>query len=614
MAGPRDARATRCPRRAAGQVAAGSVTRATVPPPSRGSRSKLPPCSRATRSTIASPSPAPATPGAEVRAADARVNGCLSRATSAGGMPGTAIGDVEHEPIRADRGRHLDRRRAVGERVVDEVVDQARERGRAQRYGRHRAGREAHVPAGARVAVDARGDDRVGVRALQRHGLVAAGEIEELADDRGPFPRCRRSCRPSICASCVPISSPSRSRASGVRRSCDTPASSSARSCSSWRRLAIMRLKPRLSATISGRTRFGQRRRRLAATDALDRGVELAQRAREVAGEQERGERAARSPAPGSRPAPAWERRRRPVAAAAESRSSSRVPPASTRTNSSCRRGAIAQLGAGAERSRAAVPASSHHGRRPARARRPAAARLRARCARRTGGRCRAACRAAPGCRRRTSAARSACSWTILVSPNWRSSSAARSCRKNAIVATIAIATTAISSSVRRPNSDRGQSVTAPRGRRRRGRRAVRRRARRRPGRRRSRSPTRSGCSADWRDRARSACAGATPARRSRGRTGRGRGRARAASAFRAPAAGADAATNTFTSANSPVVRWIVALAVVRACAPRDRAANGPNAVLPAGAGAPGATRSVCRRSTAWMRATSSRGLNGLGR
>jgi len=40
------------------------------------------------RSTIASPNPAPATPDASVRAADARVNGCFSRSTSSGATPG----------------------------------------------------------------------------------------------------------------------------------------------------------------------------------------------------------------------------------------------------------------------------------------------------------------------------------------------------------------------------------------------------------------------------------------------------------------------------------------------------------------------------------------------
>ena len=75
-------------RRAASARATGSVTRATVPPPSRGRRSNVPPCSRAMRSTIARPSPAPATPAAFVRAAEARVNGCFSRSTSSGAMPG----------------------------------------------------------------------------------------------------------------------------------------------------------------------------------------------------------------------------------------------------------------------------------------------------------------------------------------------------------------------------------------------------------------------------------------------------------------------------------------------------------------------------------------------
>ena len=54
-----------------------------------------------------------------------------------------------------------------------------------------------------------------------------------------------------VASSRASISMPSRSRASGVRRSCETPASSSARSCSSWRRLAAIRLTPRFSATIS---------------------------------------------------------------------------------------------------------------------------------------------------------------------------------------------------------------------------------------------------------------------------------------------------------------------------------------------------------------------------
>ena len=54
------------------------------------------------------------------------------------------------------------------------------------------------------------------------------------------------------CAAASPcISTPSRSRASGVRRSCETPASNSARSRSICDRFASIALKRRLTATIS---------------------------------------------------------------------------------------------------------------------------------------------------------------------------------------------------------------------------------------------------------------------------------------------------------------------------------------------------------------------------
>ena len=99
----------------------GSSTRATVPPPSRGTRSNVPPCRRAIRSTIASPSPAPAAPSARVRASVARVKGCFKRSTSLCRDPGTAIGDLDACHPLAHRGRDLDRRCAVRERVVDEV-------------------------------------------------------------------------------------------------------------------------------------------------------------------------------------------------------------------------------------------------------------------------------------------------------------------------------------------------------------------------------------------------------------------------------------------------------------------------------------------------------------
>ena len=68
---------------------------------------------------------------------------------------------------------------------------------------------------------------------------------------------------------------------------------------------------------------------------------------------------------------------------------------------------------------------------------------------------------------------------------------------------------------------------------------------------------------------------------------------------------------NTRSSENSPVVSATLAVAdLERARGEVERC--GPNATVPSSAGAPGATRSPCRRSTAWMRATSSRGLNGL--
>jgi hypothetical protein len=62
------------------------------------------------------------------------------------------------------------------------------------------------------------------------------------------------------------------------------------------------------------------------------------------------------------------------------------------------------------------------------------------------------------------SAARTACNWTILVSLNCRASSAARSWRKSRMVAAIASAITASSTSARRPNSERGSSLTAAPG------------------------------------------------------------------------------------------------------------------------------------------------------
>ncbi len=64
----------------------------------------------------------------------ARVNGCFRRSTSAGSIPGPRSATSSTNSPPALRRRHLDRRRAVGERVVDEVGDEARERSRAQRH------------------------------------------------------------------------------------------------------------------------------------------------------------------------------------------------------------------------------------------------------------------------------------------------------------------------------------------------------------------------------------------------------------------------------------------------------------------------------------------------
>ena len=128
----------------------GSVTRAIVPPPSRGSRSNVPPCSRAMRSTIARPSPAPAAPSSRVRDAD-RARERLLQPLDVAGRDARARDRRRRarrrapSPARAD----LDRRRAVGERVVDEVAAQPRHRRRPQRQRPAVAGDEAHVLADA---------------------------------------------------------------------------------------------------------------------------------------------------------------------------------------------------------------------------------------------------------------------------------------------------------------------------------------------------------------------------------------------------------------------------------------------------------------------------------
>ena len=76
----------------------------------------------------------PATPAALVRAADARVNGCFSRSTSSGAMPGPRSATSSTMSPSPRARRHVHRRRAVGDRVVDQVRDEARECRRAQRH------------------------------------------------------------------------------------------------------------------------------------------------------------------------------------------------------------------------------------------------------------------------------------------------------------------------------------------------------------------------------------------------------------------------------------------------------------------------------------------------
>ena len=166
-----------------------------------------------------------------------------------------------------------------------------------------------------------------------------------------------------------------------------------------------------------------------------------------------------------------------------------------------------------------------------------------------------------------------------IVAEHARSSRRARSRRRRAAGAQAA----------RTASADRPSRASCPRGRPAPGHRRARTR---------SRSPTRSGCSADSPDRARSACAGATPARRSRDRTRRGRGPRASSISFSRASGWRGCCANTLTSENSPVVRWIVSppLASVRAA---KSSTKGPNAALPSVAGAPGARRSVCRRSTA---------------
>src|SRR4029450_11642508 len=78
------------------------------------------------------------------------------------GDPGPAIGDVQHELSIGDRRGDLHRWRAIGERVIDEVVDEPRVGGWPQRYERQWPRGIPDIAARARIAIDARGNARDG--------------------------------------------------------------------------------------------------------------------------------------------------------------------------------------------------------------------------------------------------------------------------------------------------------------------------------------------------------------------------------------------------------------------------------------------------------------------
>ena len=138
----------------------------------------VPPCMRAMRSTIARPSPAPAAPSARARAADRARERLLQPLDLVGRDAGAAVGDVEHERVARRARRDLDRRRAVGERVVDEVRDEPRDRGRlAAAAAARRRARTRTVAAGA-------------ARSASTHAATIAFEVARLA-----APSCRRRAR-----------------------------------------------------------------------------------------------------------------------------------------------------------------------------------------------------------------------------------------------------------------------------------------------------------------------------------------------------------------------------------------------------------------------------------
>jgi len=138
------------------------------------------------------------------------------------------------------------------------------------------------------LAVDARGDDHVQVGRLERGRRVAAGEVEELPDDPvhlvdvGDHSGAQRLVRePHLDAE-----PQARERRAQVVRHAGQQQRAVLLDPGE---IARHRVEPAVDRGDLGWTGLGQRRRHLAAADAHDGGVQVAQRAREVAREPVRG-------------------------------------------------------------------------------------------------------------------------------------------------------------------------------------------------------------------------------------------------------------------------------------------------------------------------------------
>src|SRR5262249_14747497 len=94
-----------------------------------------------------------------------------------------AVGDFQHDRSGVEPCRDLDRWVAVGECIVEQVADQSRDGGGAQRCRRQVACREAQVAAVSPLPLDQRCHDVVQVARLERYLPLVAREIEELTDD-----------------------------------------------------------------------------------------------------------------------------------------------------------------------------------------------------------------------------------------------------------------------------------------------------------------------------------------------------------------------------------------------------------------------------------------------